>query len=256
MNSRILIFYFILIHIYGCLDKRQVNETIPAVISKEIVVTSDDCNVDSINCTFVQIVFPEFTDTIKAQFNRIVAQKIKIIASQYFRDEVIDRTFDVIAKSFIDDYESFVKDFTDYQFGWYIKLISELTYESDQVFSFRIYCESFTGGAHPNSSTSLFVIDKRTKKDLTTADIISDTAKFKELLEAEFRKSKGITSNQSFAERGFYINDGDFLLNDNIGLTDHEVIVHFDPYEIAPYSEGSTTLELSKDLIDDILKIK
>ena len=256
MHSRIVIAYFTLVFISGCLDRKPIEEPpLPEIVLREVVLTHDNCDSDSISCTHVQIAYPEFTDTLKTHFNQIIAQKLKTISSQYFSEEVIERPLEQIAHSFIDDYKAFVKDFNDYQMGWYVKVFVEITYETDQVLSFRIDSESFTGGAHPNSSTSLFVIDKKTYKELSTADIISDTTKFKELLEKEFRKSKEMTGDQSFADRGFYINDGDFLLNDNIGLTEHEVIVHFDPYEIAPYSEGATTLELSKDLIQDFLKI-
>jgi hypothetical protein len=61
---------------------------------------------------------------------------------------------------------------------------------------------------------------------------------------------------QSFAEAGYYINDGDFILNDNIGLTDEYVIVHFNPYEIAPYSLGPTTIELNRGQVRPIMKIE
>ena len=102
------------------------------------------------------------------------------------------RSLDEIAQTFIDDYVAFVRDFSDYKLGWYVKVYSEISYESDQVLSFRIDSESFTGGAHPNSGTSLYVVNKETHQELATADIISDTVRFKELLETEFRMRKGI----------------------------------------------------------------
>ena len=93
-------------------------------------------------------------------------------------------------------------------------------------------------------------------KELTTSDIISDTTKLKQILEKEFRSEKGMGEDQTFADVGFYINDGDFLLNDNIAITEESIIVQFNPYEIAPYSEGSTTLIIDKDKLDGLLKIE
>ncbi len=72
----------------------------------------------------------------------------------------------------------------------------------------------------------------------------------------DFRNIKGMSSGQSFADRGFYINDGDFLLNNNIGISEDKVMVHFNPYEIAPYSEGATTVEIDKSDLTEILKVK
>ena len=97
------------------------------------------------------------------------------------------------------------------------------------------------------------MFDKESKKELALADLISDTIQFKILLEQEFREQKGIGENLILADEGFYINDGDFLLNNNIGLTDYSVIVHFNPYEIAPYSLGATTLELNKKELGQLL---
>jgi hypothetical protein len=120
----------------------------------------------------------------------------------------------------------------------------------------RIDSEAFTGGAHPNSSTNFFVIDVNSYKDLGPSDIISDTTKFKEILEQEFRRQKGMGENETFADVGFYINEGDFLLNDNIGITDESIIVQFNPYEIAPYSAGATMLEINKDKLSGLLKVQ
>jgi len=221
----------------------------------EIAVSYDNCVADSINCTHVHIEYPEFSDSTKTQLNEIISSKLKIIASSYFREEASHSTFEHIAQSFIRDYETFKIDFPEYQFGWYVKLFSEITYESEKLISFKIESESFTGGAHPNSSSALFIIDKSSSKELSTFDIISDTMTFKNLLETEFRKVKGMSQGQSFADKGFYLNDGDFLLNNNIGLTDHSVVVHFNPYEIAPYSLGVTTLELDKSTLRNLLKV-
>lgn len=255
MNTRFFIYTILLGLIISC-DQRKPSQqsAIPGIIMNNVLVSYNDCLPDSINCTYVHIAYPEFSDSAKARLNEIISNKIKIIASNYFRDEITHGTFEYIAQSFIEDYNTFKIDFPDYQFGWYVILASEITYESDHLFSFRIDSESFTGGAHPNSSTEFFVIDTRSGHSLSTKDIISDTSRFKEVLEEEFRKEKGMNQQQSFADRGFYINDGDFLLNDNIGLTDTSILIHFNPYEIAPYSEGATTLEISKESIGKLLK--
>ena len=52
------------------------------------------------------------------------------------------------------------------------------------------------------------------------------------------------------------MDDGNFVLNDNIGMTEDKVIVHYNPYEIAPYAQGPTTIELDKNALGDILKLK
>lgn len=256
MKFRIFTSALIFFAIASCEEKKPAQQLIlPEIIINEITASYDNCTVDSINCTYVHIEYPEFSDSTKTQLNEIISSKLKIIALSYFGEEAIHDTFEHIAQSFIRDYEAFKIDFPEYQFGWYVKLFSEITYESEKVISVKIESESYTGGAHPNSSTALFIIDKSSYQELSTSDIISDTTTFKKLLETEFRKVKGMSQGQSFADKGFYLNDGDFLLNNNIGLTDHSVLVHFNPYEIAPYSLGVTTLELEMSTLGDLLKV-
>ena len=258
MNIRIPLLLCLFIIVISCQEKKPssvATEQVPKIIVKEVLASSQNCVPDSSNCTYVRIEYPEFTDSTKAHLNQIISKKLKASASDYIREETVEGTFEHIAQSFIRDYEAFKIDFPEYNFGWYVNLKAEIIYESERLVSFSIYAESFTGGAHPNSSTNYYVLNTRSNKELKMSDIIADTTKFKELLEAEFRRSKGMSDTQTFADMGYFINDGDFLLNDNIGLTSKSVIVQFNPYEIAPYSEGATTLELSKEELGDLLKV-
>jgi hypothetical protein len=201
-------------------------------------------------------VYPVFSDTSKSQLNTILENKLKTIAADFVSEEAAGGTFEHIAQSFIKDFETFTLDYPEYNFGWYMKLNTEITYESASTISFRIDAESFTGGAHPNTSTSYFVVDAGNSRVLNIGDIIGDTARFKTLLEEAFRKEKGMEENQSYADIGYYIDDNEFLLSDNIGLSEDGVIVHFNPYEIAPYSEGATTIEIKKEVLGNLLKVE
>ena len=259
MRLIILIYIFLAIIMASC-EKKQAAEKmkapLPSIVVKEVFDSSQNCISDSSNCTYVLIEYAEFTDSTKAHLKQIISKKLKASASDYIREETVEGTLEHIAQSFIHDYESFRIDFPEYQFGWYVHLIAEIIYESLDIISFRVAAESFTGGAHPNSSVNYFIVDAHTSKILKMQDIIGDTSQFKLLLEREFRSEKGMEAQQSFADMGYFINDRDFLLNNNIGLANNSVIVQFNPYEIAPYSEGATTLELSKEDLGNILRIK
>ncbi len=259
MKIWISIFFLLSLVIISCEEKKpseQNTEKLPDIMIKEVFASSQDCLPDSITCTYVRIEYPTFTDSSKSQLNALVNNKLKAIAADYVSEEATKGTLEHIAQSFIQDFEIFNRDYPTYQVGWYINMKAEITYESLQIISFRIDAESFTGGAHPNSSTTYFVVDIISNRILQTTDIIADTTKFKELLEVSFRQSKSMDENESYADIGYFIDDDNFLLNDNIGLTDDEVIVHFNPYEIAPYSEGSTTIEVKKEKLGNLLKVK
>ncbi len=234
-------------------EQAEVAVPVPPVVHKEISVSSQNCNPDSINCTYVRIEFPEFTDSTKSALNGQIEQKIKAIVSGYFREETISGTLEHIAQEFIYDYEAFLVDFPTYQFGWYITTNADIIYQSPGIVSMRIYSETFTGGAHPNSNTSYYVFDAKSGRELATTDILSDTTNFKQIVESEFRKAKGLDKDQSLADAGYWLDDGNFLLPKNIGLTEDSVIVHFNPYEIAPYATGTTTLKINRKELDGIL---
>lgn len=259
MKRMRLIYFFLIVTVISCHEKNSpesAKEILPSIVVKEIINSSQNCNPDSASCCYSKMEYPEFTDSTKSKLNDLINQKIEAIASEYVSEDALGGTLEHIAQLFIYDYESFIVDFPEYNFGWYLIVKAEIIYETDRIISLSIYHEAFTGGAHPNSGTSYFVIDVSTNKELATTDIISDMVQFKKLLEEEFRKVKSMNDNQSFADVGFYLNEDDFLINNNIGITPESVIVHFNPYEIAPYSEGATTLELNREMLDGMLKIE
>jgi hypothetical protein len=259
MKNFLSLLFLLPLAFFSCQESKTAEEkpeAIPDIIMKEVFASSQDCLPDSSSCTYVRIEFPVFTDSTKSKLNEIISTKLKTIAADFVSEEASKGTIEHIAQSFIKDFETFSLDYPTYQFGWHVNMKAEITYESEQAISFRIDSEAFTGGAHPNSTTRYFVIDTHSNRLLKTTDIIADTAKFKGLLEASFRQSKGMDENQSYADIGYFIDDDNFLISDNIGLTDDEVVVHFNPYEIAPYSEGATTIEVKKQTLGNLLKVK
>ena len=258
MKNWIYLFSLLALLAISCDENKKADAVavIPDIIVKEVLSTSQDCVPDSLSCTYVRIEYPVFTDSSKSQLNEVISTQLKSISANFIRIDATNNTFEHMAQSFIQDFEAFRLDFPTYQLGWHVNMKAEIIYESEHIVSFRIDAESFTGGAHPNSSTNYFVLDSKTNRILKTADIIGDTTKFKQLLETAFRQSKGMEENQSYADLGFFISDDEFLLSDNIGITENEVVVHFNSYEIAPYSEGATTIELKKETLGELLKVK
>jgi hypothetical protein len=245
--------------LHGCDEKKPAQteaEPHPDIITKEILSTYQNCSPDSMSCTYAMIDYQVFTDSGKSVLNNAIKEKIMLIASDFMREGGQQTELSDIADAFVDDYEQFVAEYADYDLGWSLTINSEIIYHTATIISYRVDVASFTGGAHPNSSSDYFVMDAGTARELKMGDIISDTTQFKQILEAAFRKTKGMDTAQSFAEAGYYINDGDFILNDNIGLTDEYVIAHFNPYEIAPYSLGPTTIELDREQVRPIMKIE
>lgn len=239
-------------------DRPLQNESdpLPEIITKEILTSYQNCRPDSASCTYAQINYPVFTDTSMTSLNNLILDKMLFLSADFMREGVQPKAITEVSDNFINDYAQFVREFENYSFGWYLKINTEIIYNAKNLVSYQVSIESFTGGAHQNSSMSFFVVDARTNRDLKMHDIISDTTQFKIILEETFRKTKGIEEGQSFADAGFYINDGDFILNNNIGISEDYVIVHFNPYEIAPYALGPSTIHLDRNKVKNLLKIE
>jgi hypothetical protein len=155
-----------------------------------------------------------------------------LLASDYMKEGSQASSLEDIAVAFVNDYETFKNDFSDYELDGICKsapksfiiliesspseLISELLPEEHIRIPVRI--------------TMYMTFNQ--KRNFIHKDIISDTTQFKQILEQAVREQSGMEEGQTFADAGFYINDGDFVLNDNIGITEDAVIVHFNPMRL------------------------
>jgi hypothetical protein len=211
---------------------------------------------DSLSCTYARIVYPQFTDTSRQRLNDVIIDAVQKLASNFMVEDNMNDDLQDMANAFVLDYSQFVHEFTDYKLGWYLIIESDVIYNSTSYVSMRIDIETFTGGAHPNTTTNYYVFNTHDNQPLTLSDIVSDTTLFKEQLEKAFRIQKGIDDTVSLADAGYNLYDDEMVLNENIGISENDVIVHFNPYEIAPYSMGPSTVRLDKNSIRDILKIE
>jgi hypothetical protein len=259
MKSKLSIFLLSAAIFFSCMENKKAEQTaaeIPDIVIKEILATSQDCNPDSLSCTYVRIEYPVFTDSARNQINLAFLDKMREISGKFNSEEAVSGSPEHMAQTFILDYEAFNRDFPDNRIGWYVNVKAEIVHESTDIITYRIDAEYFTGGAHQNSSTNYYVLDAKNGRALNLSDIVSDTVKFKNLVETAFRRTKGMEEGQSYADIGFYIDDEQFVLSRNIGVTDDGIVVHFNPYEIAPYSLGATSVEVKNDALGDLLKVK
>jgi hypothetical protein len=104
--------------------------------------------------------------------------------------------------------------------------------------------ETYTGGAHGMKTTQYYVIDLESQKHLKIDDFIRDYQgdHIRDIIYDELRNYSGLKRNQPLSQ-GIYLNDEPeltfnfFVSEDGLGL-------HWNPYEIAPYSEGAIHIML------------
>lgn len=144
--------------------------------------------------------------------------------------------------------------------------ISVFSREYEEVFETDIYQPGlavihrnwyeYTGGAHGNHGTTYFVIDPAAAKRLTLDDIVKTTARplILEQTEEALRSLRGLKAGAPLTEGGFFENS--ISIPDNFFLSSEGLGFHWDPYEIAPYSDDSIEVILPYESIGDFLTEK
>lgn len=157
------------------------------------------------------------------------------------------------ARAFLDAYNEFVEEnsTTTVHSAWYKQSNSKVILNTPLFLTLQTTMQEYTGGAHGNHLTLFTVLDLESLKSLKLEDLVT-TGKLKELTllaERDFRKQENL-SDSSKLSKDFFFEDGIFALNDNFGLTKDRLIIYYNEYEIKPYSEGITTIELPyKDIL-------
>ncbi len=163
------------------------------------------------------------------------------------------------ARSFLDAYNEFVEEnsTTYVNAVWYKDTNSKIILNTPLFLTLKTSVNEYTGGAHGNHLTFFSVFDLDLFKRMELADLIV-TGKLKDLTklaEKYFRKKENLSDTSSLS-KDFFFEDGIFALNDNFGLTKDKLIIYYNEYEIRPYAEGITTIEIPYNQVDELLNAR
>lgn len=166
---------------------------------------------------------------------------------------------DEAARSFLDAFDEFVEESsTVYVHSvWYKESKSNVILNTPLFLTLQTSVNEYTGGAHGNHLTFFSVFDLDLFKKMELTDLVA-TGKMKDLssiAEKYFRRQENL-SDTSKLSKDFFFEDGIFALNDNFGLTKDKLIIYYNEYEIRPYAEGITKIELPYNEVQDILNVR
>lgn len=118
---------------------------------------------------------------------------------------------------------------------------------------------SYEGGAHGWYGTGYYQFDKRTGKELTLKDFVSDIKEFNRIAEKYFKKSQDIPVNVSVGSKDhsfdFWFENDQFACNDNFYFDGKSMHFMFVPYEISNYAEGIIEFSIPMNKIEHLLKL-
>ena len=124
-----------------------------------------------------------------------------------------------------------------------------------KTFSLEITSSAYLGGAHGSYNTSFANYDRVTGKVLKLDDLFISNYKnkLKSIAEKEYRIQTHIKPTDSLSDKLFWF-DNKFILAENIGIEKGGLHLEYNPYEIKPYSEATTTLILRYELLKSLIK--
>ena len=243
---------------FSCADekKEEENNTIKALSfsSKTIEKKLNDCLPEKGDCTFISLSYP-VAENGKGEADKINKQiENFIVKTVDFQDEESIEKPEELVENFIKDYKETANDFPEYELPWEATVNGKVNYRSPFVISIKFNTDMFTGGAHGYRSTNYLNFDPETGRLLNAEDLF--TSEFIDIAEKDFRKKQEIPMQGNINSTGMFFENDEFHLPKNIGITRNNIILHYNAYDIGPYSAGDFVIQYPKTEIQQFLKLK
>lgn len=233
-------------------SEREAEEQVPPYeMTVETYEKSDPNCRDSI-CTEIKVVLPVLSggdDSISAELNQEIQAQYRQMIKSRLPEPQATGSWDLLTDKFIEGYELFKMEFPDSPTAWYLYLEGDSSVIlGDSVFTLYLQNSEFMGGAHANHGVHL------KSYDLKNGSKIDLPEKFgiylEELAEKKFREFHGLNPEEDMNEAGFIFPEGKFILPESMGYTAKGLTLIYNPYEVAPYSTGSTVIHIPLEELD------
>lgn len=176
-----------------------------------------------------------------------------IVSQTYLgEDSLTNLSIADAVKRFNTEFINFKTDFPDSAQKWEAFIDGEVTYSSPEVISIAINTYLDTGGAHGNTNIKFFNFDPQTGELYSMDDLIKDNKNLSELIADQLKEE--VKSNLDEPIEDFFFGK-DFQLPESIGYSDEGLIILYNPYEIASYSQGIIQFTISFEKVSSFLNV-
>lgn len=223
-------------------------------------------NPENPNCNLqINFIFPAQYDN-----NEILKKVQQQFVSSYFGDSYETLSPEDATAQYTEDYLNSYKELTDeYKaelakadetpvgawFSYYEMSSDDIAYNKNDIISYTVNFENYTGGAHGAHSFTNHVINLKTGNPIAEEDIFIDGYQedLAQILIDRIAKQNSLDDVKELENIGFFSIDeifpnGNFLIDDN-GIT-----YTYNEYEIAAYVVGATNVHLPYEEIQHLLK--
>lgn len=159
--------------------------------------------------------------------------------------------------SFIHEYESFAKEMEGVgpAHGWAYQSKTTLLHVYKDLYTLSTFTYEYSGGAHGNYGTALFVFNKQGTK-LSWNDILLPNGEqaLQPLLQKAIALHLQLPATTAVSEMGLLIEGNKIPLSGSFALTDKGLRLIYTPYEIAPYAVGEIDFTIPNDQLQTVVK--
>lgn len=199
---------------------------------------------DENDCTYVDLNIPTIIST-DANLKKINNSVFKNVKNQIEVDCDSIKILDYLdlAHSFINSYDEIKRAFPNEPLPWEASVDGTFEIFNSKSINIVLNYYTFTGGAHGNEGVISLFYNLENGKSITQKDLFLDYEGFKKIAERDFRTSVNLSPIDDINKNGNLFKNKQFSLPQNIIITQNEIILHYNKYEIAPYSSGTTILK-------------
>ena len=215
--------------------------------SIRIAATEGDCDVPTGACARVEILYP----LAESETHHKAADAIHQTAAGWLLgragDDARSASPDTVAAQFISAFLDFRRLNPTLKPRWKLTRTVRVDLDTLGVVTLHGVQEDYEGGAHFNTNAFWASFSLATGQRLGVNELVApaDTARFRALVEAAFRKAREFGPAVSFADSGFFPHTGGrFTLPENIGVTRDGLMLFYNRYEAAAYVAGPTDVTL------------
>jgi len=221
---------------------------------KTLLKTYNDCDPQSEECTYIQF---KYSLINQGQHKEIINSTIMdylIISAEPGKKSEEKLTLETAADKFIKNYEEFMKENTDYKFGWMLEVQGKPEFTNTGIICYSVSNVNFLGGAHPGSNMTYLNFERKNGRLVFTPDIFSPgyEDKLNVAIDAVFRKSKNLTPEDNLSDKLGLFTDK-ITFNNNFAVMKDGIRFYYNPYEIAPYASGPFEITVPYEMINEII---
>ncbi|SFU69128.1 Protein of unknown function [Pustulibacterium marinum] len=230
-------------------------ETEKAMVKDVRIESNADC--DGINCPEISISYPKITSekVPSEKINAVIEHRVVAIINSSPEEDTENLSVNKAIDQFNEEFEQLRKDFPDSKAGYEAHIKGQVHHQSEKLLSIKLDSYMYTGGAHGYTAINYLNIDPKTGKLLENSELFKDVSKFTQQAEKLFRQKEKISDTTNLSNAGYWFENDKFVLPNNIGITDKNLVLFYNPYEVAPYSEGPIEISIPLEKVKDNLTI-